>query len=393
MSFSKLGLSNPILKAVADLGYEQPTEIQMQAIPIILSGRDLLAAAQTGTGKTASFVLPLLQNLSSEGELRSRSIRALILTPTRELAVQVEASVVEYAKYLNLTSLAVYGGVNSESQKDRLMDGVDILVATPGRLLDLAYQRAVFFSDLECLIIDEADRMLDMGFIDDLKKIIDRLPYERQSLLFSATLRDDLRYLADTVYDDAAEISIAPDKKTAPKINQWLITVDKDRKSALLSHLIHENHWDQALIFVEKKHSAAKLVEQLGKRGIVADSIHSGRSQSIREQILLDFKSGKLRFLIATGIAARGIDIDNLSRVVNYDLPFPSEEYIHRIGRTGRAGAKGEAVSLVSKDDFKNLCSIESLLGQIIERREIEGFDVKKVVPVSILNYLPKRRN
>ncbi|WP_019556088.1 DEAD/DEAH box helicase [Thiomicrorhabdus arctica] len=393
MSFSKLGLSDPILKAVSEAGYSKPTDIQKQAIPIILSGRDLIAAAQTGTGKTASFVLPMLQKLdSTEGELRSKSIRALILTPTRELAVQVEANVAQYAKYLNLSSLAVYGGVDSEAQKERLEEGIDILVATPGRLLDMAYQRALYFDDLEILVLDEADRMLDMGFIDDLNKIIDRLPSERQSLLFSATLTDDIRYLADTVYDDAAEISISPNKKTTPKINQWLITVDKDNKSALLSHLINDQQWDQALIFVEKKHSSAKLVEQLGKRGITADSIHSGRSQAVREQILEDFKSGKLKFLVATGIAARGIDIDDLSRVVNYDLPYPAEDYIHRIGRTGRAGASGEAISLVSKDDFKNLCAIESLLGKIISRKEIEGFPVKKVVPISILDYLPKRR-
>ncbi len=393
MSFSKLGLSDPILKAVSELGYKTPTDIQKKAIPIILSGRDLIAAAQTGTGKTASFVLPILQKLdSTEGELRSKSIRALILTPTRELAVQVEANVAEYAKYLNLSSLAVYGGVDSQAQKERLEEGIDILVATPGRLLDMAYQRALYFGDLEILVLDEADRMLDMGFIDDLNKIIDRLPSERQSLLFSATLTDDIRYLTDTVYDDAAEISISPNKKTVPKINQWLITVDKDNKSALLSHLINDLQWDQALIFVEKKHSAAKLVEQLGKRGITADSIHSGRSQAVREQILEDFKSGKLKFLVATGIAARGIDIDDLSRVVNYDLPYPAEDYIHRIGRTGRAGASGEAISLVSKDDFKNLCAIESLLGKLIPRKEIEGFPVKKIVPVSILNYLSKKR-
>lgn len=390
MSFSKLGLSAPILKAVSELGYRQPTDIQKQAIPIILSGRDLMAAAQTGTGKTASFVLPILEKLSAEGELRGRSIRALILTPTRELAVQVEVNIAQYAKYLNLSSLAVYGGVDSQAQKERLEKGVDILVATPGRLLDMAYQRALFFDDLEILVLDEADRMLDMGFINDLNKIIDRLPGHRQSLLFSATLTDDVRYLADTVYDDAAEITISPHKKAAPKINQWLITVDKDQKSALLSYFIIEQQWDQALIFVEKKHSAAKLVEQLGKRGIVADSIHSGRSQAVRERILADFKAGNLRFLIATGIAARGIDIDGLSRVVNYDLPYPAEDYIHRIGRTGRAGASGEAISFVSKDDFKNLCAIESLLGKVIQRKEVDAFPVRKIVPISILNYRPK---
>lgn len=391
MSFSKLGLSDPILKAVADAGYKQPTDIQKQAIPIILKGKDLIAAAQTGTGKTASFLLPILENLNTDKEVRGRSIRALIITPTRELAVQVEANVVEYAKNLNLSSLVIYGGVDSEAQKESLMQGIDILVATPGRLLDMAYQHALFFEDLEVLVLDEADRMLDMGFIDDINKIIDRLPGDRQSLLFSATLTDDVRYLADTVYDDAEEIAISAKKKTTTQIKQWLITVDKDKKSALLSHLINEQQWDQALIFVEKKHSAAKLITQLEKRGITADSIHSGRSQAIREKILSDFKSGKLQFLVATGIAARGIDIDNLSRVINYDLPYPAEDYIHRIGRTGRAGASGEAISLVSKDDFKNLCAIESLLGHIIERKEIEGFPVKKVVPISILNYRPKK--
>lgn len=387
MSFVKLGLSDPILKAVSELGYSKPTPVQQQAIPIILSGKDLMAAAQTGTGKTASFVLPILELFKDKEAVRTKSVRALILTPTRELATQIAANVVEYSKYLNLSSLAVYGGTDLEPQKQRLEQGVDILVATPGRLLDLAYQRAMFFDDLEILVIDEADRMLDMGFVDDLNKIIDRLPGDRQSLLFSATLTEDVRYLADTVYDDAAEISISPNKKAAPSIGQWLITVDKDTKSALLSHLINEQQWDQALIFVEKKHSAAKLVEQLGKRGIIADSIHSGRSQASRDKVWSDFKSGQLKFLIATGIASRGLDVQALSRVVNYDLPFPAEDYIHRIGRTGRANATGEAISLVSKDDFKNLCAIESLLGHVIERREIEGFEVKKVVPVSILNY------
>jgi len=392
MSFSKLGLSDPILKAVAELGYTEPTAIQKQAIPVILSGKDLLAAAQTGTGKTASFVLPILESFNIERKLRGKRIRALILTPTRELAVQIEANIAEYSKYLNLSSIAIYGGVDSKAQKQRLLEGVDILVATPGRLLDLAHQRALHFDELEVLVLDEADRMLDMGFIDDINNIIDRLPSERQSLLFSATLRDDVRFLADTVYDDAVEISVAPGSATTPKIDQWLVTVDKDRKSALLSHLINELHWDQALIFIEKKHAAAKLVSQLEKRGIKAEAIHGDRSQASRERVLADFKAGKLGFLVATGIAARGIDIDNLSRVVNYDLPYQSDDYIHRIGRTGRAGACGEAISLVSKDDFKNLCAIESRLGHIVERKEFEGFDVRKIVPVSILNYVPKNR-
>ncbi|PLA73449.1 DEAD/DEAH box helicase [Hydrogenovibrio sp. SC-1] len=388
MPFSKLGLSDPIVNAISELGYIQPTEIQKQAIPIILSGKDLMASAQTGTGKTASFVLPLLEKMQSDDAVRNRSIHALILAPTRELAAQVASNIEQYAKYLNLSSLAIYGGTDLDPQKERLAQGVNVLVATPGRLLDLAYQRALFFDDLKFFVIDEADKMLDMGFIDDLYKILDRLPHQRQNLLFSATLTEDVRYLAaDTVSDDVVEICVSPQNKTVAKIKQWLITVDKDTKSALLSHLINEQHWDQALIFVEKKHSAAKLVEQLGKRGIIADAIHSGRSQSMRDQVLSNFKSGKLKFLIATGIAARGVDIDSLSRVVNYDLPYPSEEYIHRIGRTGRAGAEGEAISLVSKDDFKNLCAIESLLGHLIERQEIEGFPVRKVVPISILNY------
>ena len=392
MPFSKLGLCDPILKAVADLGYSAPTSIQKQAIPVILSGRDLVAAAQTGTGKTASFVLPILEAFNTERKLRGKRIRALILVPTRELAVQVEANVAEYSKYLSLSSMAMYGGVDSEAQKQRLLEGVDILVATPGRLLDMVHQRALYFDELEVLVLDEADRMLDMGFIDDINKIIHRLPIQRQSLLFSATLTDDVRYLADTVNDDAVEISVSPGSATTPKIDQWLVTVDKDRKSALLSHLINELQWDQALIFIEKKHAAAKLVSQLEKRGIKAEAIHGGRSQASRERVLAEFKSGKLKFLVATGIAARGIDIDNLTRVVNYDLPHQSDDYIHRIGRTGRAGASGEAISFVSKDNFKNLCAIESRLGHIIKRKEFEGFEVKKVVPVSILNYVPKNK-
>lgn len=390
MPFSKLGLSDPILKAVADLGYTAPTSIQKQAIPVILSGRDLVAVAQTGTGKTASFVLPILEAFNTERKLRGKRIRALILVPTRELAIQVEANVAEYSKYLSLSSMAMYGGVDSEAQKQRLLEGVDILVATPGRLLDMVHQRALHFDELEVLVLDEADRMLDMGFIDDINKIIHRLPIQRQSLLFSATLTDDVRYLADTVNDDAVEISVSPSSTTTPKIDQWLVTVDKDRKSALLSHLINELQWDQALIFIEKRHAAAKLVSQLEKRGIKAEAIHGGRSQASRERVLAEFKAGKLSFLVATGIAARGIDIDDLTRVVNYDLPYESDDYIHRIGRTGRAGASGEAISFVAKDNFKNLCAIESRLGHIIARKEFEGFEVKKVVPVSILNYVPK---
>lgn len=392
MPFSKLGLSEPILKAVADLDYTEPTAIQKQAIPVILSGQDLIAGAQTGTGKTASFVLPLLEMLNSDRKLRGKRIRALILTPTRELAVQVESSINRYAKYLELTSMAMYGGIDSAPQKQRLIWGVDIIVATPGRLLDMAHQRALHFDELEVLILDEADRMLDMGFIDDINKIIERLPKQRQNLLFSATISDDVRSLAKRTINKPVEISIAQNGASKPKIDQWLITTDKSNKSALLSHLIKEQQWQQALIFIETKHGAAKLVSQLEKRGINAESIHSGRTQAVREQILNDFKSGKIKYLLATGIAARGLDIGSLTRVVNYDLPDQVDDYIHRIGRTGRAGATGEAISLVSKDNFRSLCAIESRLGHVIVRKEIEGFPVKKIVPVSILDYVPKNK-
>lgn len=392
MSFSKLGLSDPILKAILDMGYSEPTAIQKKAIPAILQGKDIVAASQTGTGKTASFVLPLLERLNVEHTHRGKRVRALIITPTRELTEQVETNVAQYAKYLDLTSMAMYGGIDSEPQRKRLIEGVDILVATPGRLLEMIYQRAVHFDELEILVLDEADRMLNMGFIDDINKVIDRLPTERQSMLFSATLTDDVRFLANTVKDDAIEITISPKSTSAKTIDQWLITVDLDTKSALLSHLIKDNDWDQALIFIEKKHGAAKLASQLAKRGIVAEAIHGDRSQAMRAKILADFKSGELKFLIATGVAARGIDIGQLSRVVNYDLPFKPEEYIHRIGRTGRAGASGEAISFVAMGDFKKLCAIESRLGHIIKRKEIEGFPVRKVVPVSILNYVPKNK-
>lgn len=409
MSFSKLGLSAPIVKAVSDLGYTKPTPIQKESIPAVLSGKNILGTSQTGTGKTASFVLPMLEKLTSHNNQdqaqRGKRIRALILTPTRELAVQIEESVAQYSKYLDLNSMALYGGVDAEPQKERLIEGIDILVATPGRLLDLVHQRAVYFDEIEMLVLDEADRMLDMGFIDDISKIIERLPADRQNLLFSATINEDVRKLADSFsgdgltgvgfenkefYDDLEDIVISPSSTTAETISQWLVAIDKDTKSALLSHLIVEEKWDQALIFIEKKHGAAKLVSQLEKRGIKADCIHGDRSQAMREKTLAAFKSGELKYLVATGIAARGIDIGSLTRVVNYDLPFKPEEYIHRVGRTGRAGTAGQAISFVAAGDFKNLCAIESRLGHLIVRKEIEGFVVRKEVPVSILNYVPK---
>jgi len=391
-SFSKLGLSQPITDAINELGYAKPTTIQSKAIPEILRGEDLIAAAQTGTGKTASFVLPILEKLAKGQTQRKKRVRALILAPTRELAQQIDDKVRDYGKHLSLTSLAIYGGVDEKPQKQALIDGVDILIATPGRLLDLYGKRAVYFEEIEILVMDEADRMLDMGFIEDINKILDRLPVDIQHLLFSATLSNKVRDLAKTAVHDPYEISIAANQASKKNIEQWLITVDKDKKSALLSHLIKENDWDQALIFIETKHGAAKLASQLEKRGIMAEAFHSGRSQAIRKTLLEEFKAGKIQYMIATGVGARGIDIEGLSRVINYDLPFPADEYVHRIGRTGRADASGEAISFVSKDNFKNLCMIESRLGHLIERREIEGFEPRKPVPISILNYVPKHK-
>lgn len=383
MPFAKLGLSQPLTQAIQSLGYSKPTTIQSKAIPAILQGDDLIAAAQTGTGKTASFVLPILEKLSKGETQRKKRVRALILTPTRELAQQIDQKVRDYGQNLSLKPLAMYGGVDEKPQKQALIEGVDILIATPGRLLDMYGKRAVHFEEIEVLVMDEADRMLDMGFIDDINKILDRLPTDIQHLLFSATLSNKVRDLAKTAVHDPFEISIAANQASKKNIEQWLITVDKDKKSALLSHMIKENNWDQALIFIETKHGAAKLASQLEKRGIEAEAFHSGRSQAVRSKLLADFKAGKIKYMIATGVGARGIDIEGLTRVINYDLPFPADEYVHRIGRTGRADAQGEAISFVSKDNFKNLCMIEARLGHLIERRVIEGFEPRKVVPMN----------
>lgn len=391
MPFSKLGLSDPIVQAVTEQGYETPTPIQYKAIPVVLSGKNVIAAAQTGTGKTASFVLPILHKLQDAPPVRPKRISALILTPTRELAIQVESNIKLYSKHLPISSMAMYGGIDSAPQKERLIEGVDILVATPGRLLDMYTSRAIHFDELEILVLDEADRMLDMGFIADINKIVERLPEERQNLLFSATLSKEVRMLARTAIEKAVEITIKLDTSATPKIDQWLTTVDKDTKSALLSHLINKDKWDQALIFIETKRGAAKLVSQLEKRGIKAEAFHSGRSQAVRAQLLEDFKAGELRFMVATGIAARGIDIDSLTRVVNYDLPDEAHDYVHRIGRTGRAGAVGEAISFVSRDDFRNLCAIENHLGEFINRKVIEEFQPRLEVPASDISYAPKK--
>ncbi|MCW8399546.1 DEAD/DEAH box helicase [Legionella sp. PATHC038] len=351
MSFKSLGLIEPLLQSIDELGYKEPSPIQTQAIPQILSGKDVLASAQTGTGKTASFVLPLLQKLSSKPRAKSNCTRVLILTPTRELASQVHESILQYGRYLSLRSTVVFGGVKINPQMMRLRSGVELLVATPGRLLDLHQQRAIQFDQIDTLVLDEADRMLDMGFIHDMKRIINWLPKNRQNLMFSATFSEEIRNLVKTILNHPVEIDVTPRNTTVVKIKQTVHPVDKSQKAALLSHLIHKNKWGQTLVFSKTKHGANKLVKQLADAQIHAAAIHGNKSQSQRTKTLAEFKSGELHILVATDIAARGIDIDQLPCVVNFDLPQVAEDYVHRIGRTGRAGASGLAVSLVSADE------------------------------------------
>jgi ATP-dependent RNA helicase RhlE len=387
MSFSTLGLSETLVRAVTEHGYTEPTPVQAQAIPAVLAGGDLLAGAQTGTGKTAGFVLPMLQRLSSPaaaGSPRSvtRPIRALILTPTRELAAQVEESVRIYGKYTKLSSTVIFGGVGIHPQIAQLKRGVDILVATPGRLLDLAGQRAVNLSQVEILVLDEADRMLDMGFIRDIKRVLALLPRQRQNLLFSATFSDEIKGLADGLLNAPAMIEVARRNSTVELIRQKAHPVNRERKRELLAHLIKTQDWSQVLVFTRTKHGANKLTEQLGHDGIAALAIHGNKSQSARTRALAEFKSGRLTVLVATDIAARGIDIDQLPHVVNYDLPNVPEDYVHRIGRTGRAGATGEAVSLVSVDDRDFLRDIEKLIKRTIPQEVVPGFAPDAVAPV-----------
>jgi ATP-dependent RNA helicase RhlE len=382
MSFSSLGLSDALLRAVSDTGYTSPTPIQQQAIPAVLNGGDLLAGAQTGTGKTAGFTLPVLHRLSTDAvgaKLTSntspRAIRALILTPTRELAAQVEESVRIYGKYTKLNSAVIFGGVGINPQIKQLKHGVDILVATPGRLLDHMDQGTVDLSKVEILVLDEADRMLDMGFIRDIRKVLAKLPPKRQNLLFSATFSDEIKALADGLLDKPATIEVARRNSTVEIIAQKIHPVDRDKKHPMLAHLIKTNSWTQVLVFTRTKHGANKLVEQLEKDGIGAMAIHGNKSQSARTRALSEFKDGSLQVLVATDIAARGIDIDQLPHVVNYDLPNVPEDYVHRIGRTGRAGATGEAVSLVCVDEHDMLKDIEKLIKQTLPREVIPGFE------------------
>ncbi|UTV54274.1 DEAD/DEAH box helicase [Burkholderia arboris] len=378
MSFESLGLAEPLVKAVNELGYTSPTPIQQQAIPAVLGGGDLLAGAQTGTGKTAGFTLPILQRLHTfyaDNRGAKRAVRALILTPTRELAAQVEESVRAYSKYLKLRSTVMFGGVSINPQIDALKRGVDIVVATPGRLLDHMQQKTIDLSDLDILVLDEADRMLDMGFIHDIKRVLAKLPPERQNLLFSATFSDEIKALADSLLDSPALIEVARRNTTAESVAQKIHSVDRDRKRELLTHLIREHNWFQVLVFTRTKHGANRLAEQLTKDGISAMAIHGNKSQSARTRALAEFKNSTLQVLVATDIAARGIDIDQLPHVVNFDLPNVPEDYVHRIGRTGRAGATGEAVSLVCVDEKQLLRDIERLIKREIPQEVIAGFE------------------
>lgn len=386
MNFSELKLSADILKAVNEKGYDTPSPIQAQAIPAILNGSDVMAAAQTGTGKTAGFTLPILEKLSKGYPAKPNQVRALILTPTRELAAQVGQSVSDYGKYINLKSAIVFGGVKINPQMMKLRKGVDILVATPGRLLDLFQQNAVRFDNLEILVLDEADRMLDMGFINDIKKILSLLPKRRQNLLFSATFSDEIRQLAKGLVRDPIEISVSPRNSTVESVTHSIIPVDKKRKAELLIHLLDEHRWNQVLVFCRTKHGANKLAQLLEKAKIPSAAIHGNKSQGARTKALAQFKENKIQVLVATDIAARGIDISQLPYVVNVDLPNVPEDYVHRIGRTGRAGASGQALSLVSADEFKQLRDIENVIKQTIKRNYINGFEPENDIPQSNAN-------
>ncbi len=386
MSFEELGLSSEVLRAVTEQGYDNPTPIQSKAIPIVLDGKDVMASAQTGTGKTAGFTLPLLQRLSQQeppASAKRGAVRALIMTPTRELAAQIHESVKMYGKHLNLKSAVVFGGVSINPQISQLRRGVDILIATPGRLLDHAGQGTVDLSSLEILVLDEADRMLDMGFIHDVKRVLKLVPgkEERQSLLFSATFSAEIKQLASTILNSPQLVEVAPQNATADRIDQQVYKVDKVRKRELLSKLISDEDWKQVLVFTRTKHGANRLAEQLGKDGHTSAAIHGNKSQGARTKALAGFKAGNVKVLVATDIAARGLDIDQLPNVVNFELPNVAEDYVHRIGRTARAGMSGKAVSLVCIDEDKLLAGIERLIRKSLPRVDVEGFEVDPSIP------------
>ena len=401
MSFDSLGLMAELHRAVSEKGYDTPTPIQKQAIPVVLEGRDLMGGAQTGTGKTAGFTLPLLQRLVETDKPRKgrRPLRALVLTPTRELAAQVAESVRDYGRYLPLRSTVVFGGVSINPQKQKLIKGVDILIATPGRLLDHVNQRSVNLSNVDILVLDEADRMLDMGFIHDIKKVLALVPKKKQTLLFSATFSDDIKKLAKGLMHSPALIEVARQNAATDTVTQVIHPVDKTRKRELLSFLIGSNNWQQVLVFNRTKHGANRLAEQLNKDGITAAAIHGNKSQGARTRALADFKAGNVRVLVATDIAARGIDIDQLPHVVNFELPNVAEDYVHRIGRTGRAGNEGEAMSLVCVDELKLLKDIEKLIKREIPKDIIEGFEPDPSIKAQPINrgrgqqQKPPRRN
>tara|TARA_B110000503_G_scaffold20798_1_gene31446 strand:+ start:6483 stop:7823 length:1341 start_codon:yes stop_codon:yes gene_type:complete len=377
MLFKDLGLCAELLRAVEKQGYSKATPIQEQAIPIVLKGKDLLAGAQTGTGKTAGFTLPVLQRLQqNHNESQKRHPRVLVLTPTRELAAQVHESVRDYGQYLPFRSAVIFGGVSINPQKQKLIKGVDIVVATPGRLLDHVQQRSIDLSKIEILILDEADRMLDMGFIRDIRKVLNVIPKQRQTLLFSATFSREIKALSAEFMNQPTLIQVTPENTAVDLVSQTVYPVDKHRKRELLSQKIGEEQWQQVLVFTRTKHGANKLAEQLGKDGITSSAIHGNKSQGARTKALADFKAGAVRVLVATDIAARGIDIDKLPHVVNFELPNIPEDYVHRIGRTARAGREGNAVSLVCVDELKLLRDIEKLLGAQIEKVNLPGYDV-----------------
>lgn len=391
MSFAAFGLCPELLETLARLGYNNATPIQSQTIPHVLKGRDVIAAAQTGTGKTASFALPILQRLNHSNPVRANRIKALVLTPTRELAAQVKESIAIYGANLPLRSAVVYGGVKINPQMMKLRRGVDVLVATPGRLLDLYHQNAVKFDQLEVLVLDEADRMLDMGFIQDIRKILALLPTRRQNLMFSATFSKEIRTLSQGLFNNPVEISVNPPNTTATTVKQWICPVDKKQKPYLLSELIKTQQWTQLLVFTKTKVGANKLTRHLQTEGIKAAALHGDKSQAVRTKTLADFKAGTVTILVATDVAARGLDIEQLPQVVNFDLPTVAEDYIHRIGRTGRAGSKGEAISLVSADEFKQLTEIERLIKRLLPRELVDGFEPNHNVPESTLDLRPRK--
>ena len=386
MSFDKLGLNDPILKALKQKGYKSPSPIQAKAIPAILDKRDVMAAAQTGTGKTASFILPILHMLSNpKHQFKGNTLRALVVTPTRELAAQVRESAVTYGRNLNLKSTAIYGGTSVRNQKKVLRRGIDILVATPGRLLDLYNQKSIDFSKIEILVLDEADQMLDMGFINDIKKIIRLLPDRRQNLMFTATFSDPFRALANKFSYKPIEISVTKDNETAKNIEHYIHPVETSRKSELLVHLIKKEKWKQALVFTRTKHGANRLTKKLIQAHIPAVAIHGNKTQNYRTRALDDFKKNRVRILVATDVAARGIDIKNMNQVINFDLPTVAKDYVHRIGRTGRAGESGKAISFVSSEQFELLDAIQKLLKQTLEQHIVEGFEPNN--PIAKSNY------